>query len=106
MFSTTFCFQQHFAEFSTIFFCCYSGQTIPYVEYTDDEKKCWGIVYNTLVKLYEKHACTEYMTNFRILEREAGWSPEAIPQLEDVSNFLQRKSVLIIQSLLKITVLL
>jgi len=68
------------------------GQAIPRVEYTTEEITCWGTVFKTLSGMYEKHACAEYLANFRMLERECGWSENAIPQLEDVSQFMQRKS--------------
>ncbi|XP_015781705.1 tyrosine 3-monooxygenase-like [Tetranychus urticae] len=68
------------------------GQRIPDVEYTPDEIKTWGAVYRKLVELYPTHACRQHVEVFQTLERECGYSPDSIPQLEAVSNFLRRRT--------------
>ena len=74
-----------------------SGQPIPRVEYTDDELKCWGIVYRSLVSLFPTHACDIHVKNFRMLERECGYSDKRVPQLDDVSNYLRSKYIRVAQ---------
>lgn len=62
------------------------------MEYTEEEKKTWGTVFRTLKSLYKTHACYEHNHIFPLLEKYCGFHEDNIPQLEDVSQFLQSKS--------------
>eukprot|EP00013_Stygamoeba_regulata_P026171 CAMPEP_0177655648 /NCGR_PEP_ID=MMETSP0447-20121125/15096_1 /TAXON_ID=0 /ORGANISM="Stygamoeba regulata, Strain BSH-02190019" /LENGTH=430 /DNA_ID=CAMNT_0019159615 /DNA_START=42 /DNA_END=1334 /DNA_ORIENTATION=- len=65
------------------------GDTIPRIEYLPEEIETWRTVYNKLTSLYPTHACKEHRFIFPLLEANCGYSPDNIPQLQDISNFLQ-----------------
>jgi len=65
------------------------GDRIPYVKYTDEENATWGVVYKKLTSLYPTHACKQQNYVLPLLEQNCGYGPNGIPQLEDVSRYLQ-----------------
>ncbi|KAF3829940.1 hypothetical protein GH733_001365, partial [Mirounga leonina] len=68
------------------------GDPIPKVEFTEEEIKTWGTVFQELNKLYPTHACREYLKNLPLLSKYCGYREDNIPQLEDVSNFLKERT--------------
>ncbi len=61
------------------------GDPPPRVEYTTAECRTWSQVFERLTGLYPSHACHEFNKVFAGLAYE----PDAVPQLADVSAFLQ-----------------
>ncbi|KAJ8392350.1 hypothetical protein AAFF_G00077140 [Aldrovandia affinis] len=76
-------------EFADIAYNYRHGQAIPKVEYMEEERKTWGTVFTELKTLYPTHACREHNRVFPLLEKYCGYRQDNIPQLEDVSRFLQ-----------------
>lgn len=51
-----------------------------------------GIVFRELHRLYTLYAVPEYMENWPQLVKYCGYREDNLPQLQDVSNFLKRKT--------------
>ncbi|XP_064608527.1 tyrosine 3-monooxygenase-like [Liolophura sinensis] len=85
-------YRQRRQKIADIAFNYRHGQEIPRVEYVEDEIKTWGHVYSQLKRLLPTHACREYLHVFDILERECGYCENRIPQLQDVSNFMRKRT--------------
>uniref|UniRef100_A0A158Q3K0 phenylalanine 4-monooxygenase n=1 Tax=Dracunculus medinensis TaxID=318479 RepID=A0A158Q3K0_DRAME len=68
------------------------GEKIPKVQYTEEEIKTWRTVYNSLINLYPTHACAEFNRIFPLLQEYCEFGPDAIPQLQDISDFLREKT--------------
>jgi phenylalanine-4-hydroxylase len=65
------------------------GQAIPHVQYTADEVSVWADVYTRLKQLYPTHACKQFRQVLPLLEKHCGYGTHSVPQLDDVSRFLQ-----------------
>lgn len=68
------------------------GDEIPNIPYTETENTTWTRVFNTVLDLVPKHACFEYRRTFKQLQEERIFEAHRIPQLQEVSDFLKRKT--------------
>ena len=66
------------------------------MEYTPEEIKTWATIYNKLKNLFPTHACSEFNHILPLLEQNCGYSQDSIPQLQDVSQFLQGLNISIL----------
>lgn len=76
-------------EFADIAFNYKHGTPIPQVSYTEAEVSTWRTIFTNLTSLYKTHACREFNHVFPLLEDNCGYNENNIPQLQDVSEFLQ-----------------
>lgn len=65
------------------------GQPIPHISYTDEELGTWNECFTGLLKLYPTHACGKYNAVRRDMFEACGYRLNNVPQLEDVSNYVQ-----------------
>ncbi|XP_063885417.1 tyrosine 3-monooxygenase-like [Scylla paramamosain] len=79
-------------QIADIAFAYTYGEPIPRVEYRPEEIETWGAVFRELDRLVPTHACRQYREVWDILKRECGYCPESIPQLEDVSRFMKKRT--------------
>ncbi|XP_053638906.1 tyrosine 3-monooxygenase [Cherax quadricarinatus] len=79
-------------EIADIAFNYKYGEMIPRVEYRAEEIATWGEVFRELERLIPTHACRQYREVWQILKKECGYSADYIPQLEDVSKFMKRRT--------------
>ncbi|KAI3384758.1 hypothetical protein SNEBB_006995 [Seison nebaliae] len=67
------------------------GDNIPKIDYTSSEIETWSKVFEKLSSLYPDLACQQYLEHWSDLE-QIGYTKTTIPQLTDVSNYLQEKT--------------
>uniref|UniRef100_F6UB18 phenylalanine 4-monooxygenase n=1 Tax=Ciona intestinalis TaxID=7719 RepID=F6UB18_CIOIN len=68
------------------------GDKIPRVEYTKIEIETWGKVYKELMELHPTRACAQHLKNLPLLSEFCKCSEDNVPQLEDISAFLQSRT--------------
>ena len=67
-------------------------EPIPSCAYTQEEVKTWGAIYTKLSEGINKNACKEFKQNFKLMQKECGYSADHLPQAADVSAFLYKRS--------------
>ncbi|XP_037070265.1 tyrosine 3-monooxygenase-like [Pollicipes pollicipes] len=77
---------------ASIAFSYRHGEPIPRVQYTASEVETWRQVYTELMRCVPTGACSAYRSVMQLLQRECGYSADHVPQLEDVSKFMQRRT--------------
>jgi len=65
---------------------------IPHTTYTNEELRVWNAVWEKLEDYHSRWACDEFKEVLPELIQEAGYGPKQIPQLNDISEYLQSKT--------------
>ncbi|KAL7507545.1 hypothetical protein ACHAXN_004712 [Cyclotella atomus] len=65
------------------------GMELPSTEYSEDEVKTWGVVWDKMEGLLEKHQPTNAQKSMNLMKKHCGYSRHQIPQLSTISSFLQ-----------------
>eukprot|EP00613_Pedinella_sp_CCMP2098_P002058 CAMPEP_0171619018 /NCGR_PEP_ID=MMETSP0990-20121206/15118_1 /TAXON_ID=483369 /ORGANISM="non described non described, Strain CCMP2098" /LENGTH=414 /DNA_ID=CAMNT_0012183985 /DNA_START=153 /DNA_END=1397 /DNA_ORIENTATION=+ len=68
------------------------GNPIPHIDYSPEELKTWEAVYDKLEAFLGQFACEEYLKILPLLKEHCGYSRNNIPQQEDISRFLQKRT--------------
>eukprot|EP01101_Sappina_pedata_P008498 TRINITY_DN4726_c0_g1_i1.p1 TRINITY_DN4726_c0_g1~~TRINITY_DN4726_c0_g1_i1.p1 ORF type:complete len:429 (+),score=147.61 TRINITY_DN4726_c0_g1_i1:1-1287(+) len=68
------------------------GEEIPLVEYTKEEIQTWGKIFHEFVERSNQHACSQYQSILPLLVENCGYREDNIPQLRDISKFLESKT--------------
>jgi len=69
-----------------------NGGVLPLVEYSEEETKTWTKVYKELKKRHPEFACAEYRACLSDLEGTGLYSDRRIPQLQELSQWLDGKT--------------
>lgn len=85
-------YRQRRAELAEISKSYSFGDPLPRIEYTESEVGTWREIFRRLKSLQKQHACSEYLTAAEEMERVCGYSEDAIPQAEDISNYLYSRT--------------
>lgn len=70
------------------------GERIPEIDYNSKELDTWRFIYLRLKEAYSKYACRQHLRALEELEAspQAQYGPDRIPQLQQVSEFLEQKT--------------
>lgn len=66
------------------------GDSIPNIDYTAAETSTWGEVFANTVALLPRYACAEYRRVFGMLQDAGIFTPDRVPQLNEMSAFLTK----------------
>jgi tyrosine 3-monooxygenase len=85
-------YRQRRKEVAEVAFNYKHGERIPDINYSDKERATWRQIYLRLRESYAKYACRQHNLAIEQLEAEQVYSPDQIPQLQQVSEFLERRT--------------
>ena len=68
------------------------GDKIPRIDYKPEEIETWNTVINKILPLHHKYAAAEHVRLLPLFEQNVGLKPGNIPQLQDISEYLQEST--------------
>ncbi|CAG5082136.1 Oidioi.mRNA.OKI2018_I69.PAR.g10040.t1.cds [Oikopleura dioica] len=74
-----------------------NSHSLPTVSYTDEEELCWRTIYSRLQKLWPTYACSRFQEGLKILEESGVVKQNQIPNLQQVSDFLEETTGFILK---------
>jgi len=77
-------------EISELAFTYRHGETLPTVNYTEQETATWKHAFTTLTELYKDMACEEQVRAIEMLQKDGIYCADKIPQLQQVSDYMKR----------------
>jgi len=63
-----------------------------HIEYTPEDNICWSKIWDKVYPLHLKHACREHNEGFKLLQKNANYTREEIPQLDTVNQVLAEET--------------
>uniref|UniRef100_A0A6G1SNK0 Tyrosine 3-monooxygenase n=1 Tax=Aceria tosichella TaxID=561515 RepID=A0A6G1SNK0_9ACAR len=85
-------YRQRRKEVAEVAFNYKYGERIPEIDYSDKERDTWRQIFVKLREAYKKYACEQHNLAISQLEAEQIYSADHIPQLQQVSEFLERRT--------------
>lgn len=85
-------YRQRRKELAEVAFNYKHGERIPEIHYNEKEHNTWRQIYLRLKEAYEKYACEQHNLAISQLEAEQVYSAAQIPQLQQVSEFLEKRT--------------
>ncbi|CBY12061.1 unnamed protein product [Oikopleura dioica] len=76
---------------------CQNSSSLPTISYTKDEELCWRTIFKRLKMLWPTYACSRFQEGLQILEKSGVVKENRIPDLQQVSDFLESKTGFILK---------
>lgn len=85
-------YRQRRAMFARIASAYRHGDPLPRIDYSADEVATWRSLHGRLTAAHARWACSAYRRAFADMEAACGCGPDRVPQLAEVSAFLQQRT--------------
>jgi phenylalanine-4-hydroxylase len=62
------------------------------IDYTDNEIRCWRIIWDRMESLLQRYACKEYLESLVLMKKYCHYNRDTIPQQADICSFLETRT--------------